>query len=397
MTHTSAVALLALALAAAPAAARNWSEIESRARGQTVYFNAWAGDERTNNYIAWAADRIREDYGVELRHVKIADAGETVARVLAEKTAGRTEDGSVDLVWINGENFKAMLDAGLLGPPFAFELPNFRYVDVANNPATVEDFTVPTEGRESPWGTARLTFMRDSARVPEPPRSFEALTGWILANPGRFTYPAPPDFIGSTFLKQALIELTPDRSVLARPVEEADFDAATASLWAWLDEVEPALWRGGRSYPASSAAFRQLLADAEIDVAFSFNPSDASSAIAQGLLPDTVRSFTFDDGTIGNAHFVAVPFNASAPEAAQVVANFLLSPEAQARKVDPRVWGDPTVLALHKLPPEERALFEALPRGVADLPPDQLGRALPEPHPSWMTALETEWRNRYAR
>ena len=51
-------------------------------------------------------------------------------------------------------------------------------------------------------------------------------------------------------------------------------------------------------------------------------------------------------GTIGNTHFVAIPYNSSAKEGAQVVANFLLSPEAQARKLDPTVWGDPTVLGL---------------------------------------------------
>ena len=105
----------------------------------------------------------------------------------------------------------------------------------------------------------------------------------------------------------------------------------------------------------------------------------------------------FDGGTIGNTHFVAIPFNAAHKEAAMVVADFLMSAEAQAKKQDPRVWGDDTVLDLAKLEPAERALFDRLPLGVATLPPDKLGATLPEPHPTWMTRIEAEWRKRYSR
>ena len=39
---------------------------------------------------------------------------------------------------------------------------------------------------------------------------------------------------------------------------------------------------------------------------------------------------------------------------AMVLANFLLSPEAQAKKQDPRGWGDATVLDVSALEPEDR-------------------------------------------
>lgn len=47
------------------------------------------------------------------------------------------------------------------------------------------------------------------------------------------------------------------------------------------------------------------------------------------------------------------------------------------------------------LPPEDRALFEALDLGVATLSPEELGPALPEPHPSWMVRAEEDWAKRY--
>jgi putative thiamine transport system substrate-binding protein len=301
----------------------------------------------------------------------------------------------VDLVWINGENFSAMKEHGLLQPAaWATKLPSYRFVD-ASEPAVARDFTVPVDGLEAPWGLARLVFFHDSARLADPPRSATELGRWIAANPGRFTYPQPPDFMGTSFLKQLLVELAPDPSILQAPATDADFGPATAPLFAWLDAARPNLWRGGRAFPRDYGALRQLLADDEVDIAFAFNPADAASAVANGELPATVRSFVFSGGTLGNAHFVAIPFNARAAAGAMVLAHFLMSPEAQARKADVAVWGDPTVLALDKLPPEDRARFATQNRSAAMLGPEELGRGLPEPHPSWVMRIEQEWARRY--
>src|SRR5690606_38072176 len=128
----------------------------------------------------------------------------------------------------------------------------------------------------------------------------------------------------------------------------------------------------------------------EVDIIFAFNPADASSAIANGELPDTVRSFVFPSGTIANSHFLTIPYNAAAKAGALVAADFMLSPAAQARKQDPKVWGDPTVLSMAKLSADDRARFEALDLGIATLAPADLGPALDEPHPSWMDRLEQE-------
>jgi putative thiamine transport system substrate-binding protein len=222
-----------------------------------------------------------------------------------------------------------------------------------------------------------------------------ALADWAAANPGRFTYPAPPDFHGTTFLKQVLHALVDDPAILQTPPDDAGFGASADALLTWLDALHPNLWRAGAAFPQNEAAMRQLLDDGEIDIGFSFNPGAASAAIEQGLLPETVRSFVLDGGTIGNTHFVAIPFNANAPEAAMVVANFLLSPEAQLRKQYPALWGDPTVLDLGKLSPGDRASFDAQPRGIATLAPEALGPVLPEPHPDWMIRIEAAWRERY--
>lgn len=363
----------------------------ARARGQTVYFNAWAGSERTNTYLQWAAEQVQRQFGVTLKHVKITEIAEVVKRVRSEKAAGKL-DGTVDLVWINGENFLTMKREALLFGPFAEKLPNFQYVDLVGKPTTQIDFSEPVEGMESPWGMAQLTFFADRRRVPTPPRSMADLLGFAKANPGRVSYPRPPDFHGSTFVKQALIEALGDRSALYKPVTPSALASATTPLWAYLDALHPHLWRGGRQFPTNAAAIRQMMADGELMIALTFNPNEAANEIAAKRLPESVYSYQHSGGTIGNTHFVAIPFNSRVREGAQMVANFLLSPLAQARKADIAVWGDPTVLALDKLPPVDRARFDA------SVLPGQVEQTMPtllEPHGSWVDPLEKEWLRRY--
>ena len=376
---------------ASQAYAGGWAAIEAQAKGQTVYFNAWAGSEPINAYIAWAGGELKSRHGITLRHVKIADAAEVVRRVRDEVKAGKT-DGSVDLVWINGENFRAMKQDQLLFGPFAEDLPNFTLVDVDNKPTVRIDFAESTEGLESPWGMAQLTFFGDGARIGTPPGSMLELLEFAKAHPGRVTYPAPPDFHGTTFVKQALIETIADREMLPVSIGKSEFAGASGPLFDFLDRFHPHLWRAGKQFPPSQAQMKQMLADGELVVALTFNPNEPANLVAAGELPASTIAWQHRDGTIGNTHFVAIPVNAQAKAAAQVVANFLLSPEAQARKADLKVWGDPTVLALSRLDPQQRALFDGhtAPGAVTSPAP-----AIPEPHGSWVPLIEAAWLERY--
>jgi putative thiamine transport system substrate-binding protein len=378
---------------AAQAASNDWPAVQAAARGQTVYFNAWAGSERVNAYLQWAAGEVASRFGIKLEHVKLGDTAELVKRVRAEKQAGRDKDGSADMVWINGENFLAMKREGLLFGPFAESLPNFRLVDTAGKPTTRIDFSEPVEGYEAAWGMAQFTFYGDAKKVAQPPASLAELIAFAQRQPGRFTYPKPPNFHGTTFLKQVLLESVHYRQpfyAVAGP------DAATklAPLWAALDTLHPLLWRQGRQFPASNAVMRQMLADGELLISLTFNPNEAANEIAAKRLPESVTSWQHRGGTIGNTHFLAIPYNARAKEGAQVVIDFLQSPAAQARKADIRHWGDPTVLALDKLGAAERALFATagVPGVVAQPAP-----VLPEPHGSWVEVIEREWSRRHGQ
>ncbi|MEQ3427143.1 ABC transporter substrate-binding protein [Klebsiella aerogenes] len=360
----------------------NWQSISQQARGQTVWFNAWGGDPAVNRYLDWVSAEVKRDYAVDLRIVHIADAADAVKRIQTEARAGRSRGGSIDLLWINGENFRTLKQANLLRSDWAEKLPNWRYVDTRK--PVREDFSLATDGAESPWGSAQLTFIARRSQLAQPPDSAQALLAFATAHPGSVTYPRPPDFTGTAFLEQLLVALTDRPEALRQPPQETSFAAVTAPLWDYLDRLHPLLWRQGRDFPLSPARMDAMMAQGTLQLSLTFNPLHAQQKAASGELPQDSYSFGFKQGMLGNVHFVAIPANARAMAGAQVVANFLLSPQAQLRKADPQIWGDPSVLDPEKLNDAQRAAFYAV-------QPKATPPMLAEPHAAWVDALEQEW------
>ncbi|WP_141392650.1 ABC transporter substrate-binding protein, partial [Cobetia marina] len=353
-------------------AALEWNVIADKARGQRIDFHAWGGSEATNAYLRAQAEIAAREHGIVVRHVKIADTAESVSTLLAEKAAGRS-DGSIDVIWINGENFRALKQAELVWGPFVERLPNSEYL---LEEIGARDFGLATEGMEAPWGRAQLIFMYDSALLESPPRSMRALLDVAKANPGRVTYPQPPSFHGTTFLKQALLELMPveQREVLASPVaSDALFAEVTAPLWDYLDALHPLMWAQGERQPAGAEEQMKLLAQRSVWIALTFVPQEVANARQEGRLPPTIEPYIHDGGTLGNVHYLAIPASAPHKAAALVWVNQLMSAEAQAAKADPSRWGDETVLDVTRLPAAQRAAFDALPELAGGMSPEALG------------------------
>ncbi|WP_306674199.1 ABC transporter substrate-binding protein [Enterobacter soli] len=375
-----------LLLASSSFAADSWQDIQHQARGQTVWFNAWGGDPAVNRYLDWVSGEMKSHYAITLKIVHLADAADAVKRIQTEYAAGRKTSGSVDLLWVNGENFRTLKEAGLLQTQWAQTLPNWRFVDT-RKPVT-EDFSLATDGAESPWGGAQLTFIARHATTPTPLRDPQALLEYATRHPGKVTYPRPPDFTGTAFLEQLLMTLTPQPDALKNAPDPRTFAAVTAPLWDYLDTLHPLLWREGKDFPPSPARMDALLASGNLNLSLTFNPAHARQKVASSELPADSYSFGFVQGMIGNVHFVAIPANSAASAGAKVVANFLLSPAAQTRKADPAIWGDPSVLDTRKLPAAEAAQLNAHTT-------DGLPNMLAEPHAAWVNALEQEWLRRY--
>jgi len=371
----------------------SFDQIAQAARGQTVNWFMWGGSDSINAYVnGYVARTLQERYGITLKQIPVDDIAETVNKVLAEKQAGKDTGGSVDLMWINGENFRTLKENGGAFRNWADLLPSSQYVDW-ESPAVANDFGFPVEYDESPWGSAQFVMEYDSAKLPDPPQTVEALLAWACENPGRFTYPAPPDFTGSVFVRHVFYAAAGDYTRLLGPFDEAAYAPVAEQTWRMLNEVRPCLWRNGETFPESSTALYDLFAQGEVWVSMNYSPTHAANEVAKGVFPETTRTWVFDTGTIGNTNYVAIPYNSPNKAAAMVAANFLLSPEAQYEAAKPEVVGWSTPLDYAKLPKEWVDRFYALPRPESVLPADVLAdRQLSELQSSWLTRIEDDWR-----
>ncbi len=372
--------------------AMTWTQIEDQARGGTVTWFMWGGADNINAYVStYVADRLKAEYDITLTRVPITDAADIVNLILNEGEAGVTDAGSVDLLWINGENFRSMKQADLAFCGYTGILPNHALINW-DNPAIANDFGVPVDGCEVPWNTVQFAFAHDSATLTDPPRDMAGLLDWIKANPSRFTYPAPPDFTGSAFVRHVFIYAAGGPEALLGPFDQAKFDEAATKTWAILNEIEPFLWREGLTYPTSIIQLNELFANGEVAMTFNYDPAQFGIAVDAGTYPDTTRSFGLTDGTLGNTNYTLIPFNAPNKSAAMVAENLLLSGEAQLEKAKTEVWGASPAIDVSRTSEDTQAGFVEIVGHPSVVPAAELAKAaLPELQADWLTAIEKGW------
>ncbi|WP_263553115.1 ABC transporter substrate-binding protein [Geodermatophilus sp. YIM 151500] len=396
-----ALTLSALSACAAPgsdapaAAERSWDDVLAEADGQTVRLWMYGGDDKGNAYVDDVLAPAAAELGVTLERVPVADTADAVNRVLSERQAD-VEDGEVDLVWVNGENFATGQQAGAWLCGWTSMLPNAGLVD-PDDPLVTSDFGLDVEGCEAPWHKAQFALVYDGARVEDPPGSVEELLDWAEANPGRFTYPAPPDFTGSVFVRQALYAVSGGVQNVPLEFSQEAYDELAPSLFDRLAELEPSLWREGRTYPQELGELDSLYADGQVDFTMTYGPATLPDLVADGTFPETTRVLLVEDGTIGNASFLAIPSTSGSQAGAMVVADLALSPEQQLAKADPDVWGQYPVLDQDRLPEDVRAGLAQLPRSEVVPPYEELSAdADPELDAGWVTAIDEGWRRQIA-
>ena len=368
----------------------DWREIEQKARGTAVNFAMWAGDENRNRFFqTYAVAELKQKYNIDLNIVPLGDTAEVVSKLLNEKSAGKNTNGSVDVIWINGENFRTAKQGNLLWGKFAENLPNIRYYD---EEAGKRDFGTPIEGLEAPWQKAQFVMAYDTARFSEPPRSIKALGEWIKAHPNRFTYIAPPDFTGSVFLRHILFHFGGGAENF-QTFDEELYNRASAETFAFLNEIKPLLWRNGETFPNSTKELDRLFANNEVDFSFAYGANFASDRIGRGEYPPTVRTFVFDSGTIGNFNFLTIPFNADNPAGALVVINYFMSPEFQIEQS--KQLGSVYPHKTDALNDAEKKAAAGLERGEATLGDETLAEHLiPEADSQYLERLEKDWREK---
>lgn len=367
----------------------NFEELEKLSRSSVVTFYMWGGSEKVNSWIdTYVGGKLKAQYDITLKRVPM-DASVFVNKLLTEKSANKIV-GEIDLLWINGENFKNARMGKVLFGPYLEKLPNYNNFIEPSSAKTDSGF--PVDGYEVPYGKAQFNYIYDSDVVQNPPLNFNELLKWVKINPGLFTYPQPPDFTGSAFVRQAFYALTGGYKQYLDGFNKELFDKNSKLLWDYLNEMEPYLWQEGKNYPKEKSNMDKLFEKGEIGFSMTFTQTEAQSKINDGIYPDSVRSLVFKDGSLSNTHFTAIPFNSPNKAGAMVVSNFLISPEIQASKNNPDNWGDFTVLSIKKLNKSDKDRFYSLNLGEATLPLETLDKyAVPEIPSEYLEALEEGW------
>jgi len=368
----------------------NYDEVLEEARGTTVNFYGWGGSTHAN---AWVEDvlggALKEQYDITLNRVS-SDIDQILTKLLSEKQLNA--DGTIDVVWINGENFFTAMENDLLYGPFLDVLPNAnKYLDF-NDPDVKYDFGFPTDGYEAPYGKAQMVLIMDQAKISTLPTSAAELLEVAKANPGMITYPAPPDFTGSAFVRNIVYEIVGHEQFIDMPADYDTVKEAVMPAMEYLLELKPYLWRNGETYPASITQAESMFADGEIAFMMSYNPNFISLKINTGEFPETSKAFLFDNGTIGNTHYLAIPKNSTNKAAALVLINEMLSVESQVTKMDPDVWGDLAVLDVDKLNDQELEYFNSIELGPGAVSNEELlTKRLPEVSAKILVLIEQVW------
>ncbi|MGV8988811.1 MAG: ABC transporter substrate-binding protein [Cypionkella sp.] len=385
-----------------------WADVQARAKQEgEVNMYYWGGDDNLNVWMDRVVAPAMATEGVKFQAVRITGTKDAVDLVLAEKSAGKMAGaGSVDVIWLNGENFSTLKEQDALFGAFAQKLPNAKFIEWdEKDPRSllnVRDFGVPTDGKEMPWSGEQYVCAVNSARVPnaERPRNFAELRTYLEANPGKFIYTKPPNYEGNTFVQSVIYALNPDGTG-ALPFQKS-LDELGANELArlitpgleYLKGLQPLLLGGenGRPrYPEDSASLTGLFLNGEINFNCKFGLYSVKVGLSTGAYPETAQEMIFPEGgMIKNKSYLAVPINTPNPAAAMVLVNYMTSPEAQISKL--KFVGMPAGIDGWKLSADQAAALDAASPGHVGVTQEELdANSTPDTNATLVNVIEASW------
>lgn len=350
----------------------SWEDVLGAASGGTVNWYTYSDNNGTslgpyNKWIdTWLIPNLAENFAINLVRHPISNTGDAVDKIINEINAGYgMNNGTVDLIWINGENFYKLKSGGYAYGPWATKVPNAVNYDFQSD-AIKYDFGATTNGYEMPYNGAQVVFIYDSAKVNASDISdMDSLLAWVKANPNQFTYATPRfmddtgsdfdnDYTGSVFIRHVFYNTVPDYTkFMGTSVNEALYDQYAPTFYKTLRDLQPYLYNASslsaerKGYPTSQGEVDDLFSTGKITVTLSYDIGHAAYMIEAGEWPSTTRSIVLTSGTIANTNFVLIPANAKNKLPAVVAGNYIASAQAMFSRAQPEVIGalqvyDPT-------------------------------------------------------
>lgn len=367
----------------------SFEELKDAAKGSAVTFYGWGGDELLNKWLDDVfAPVMKEKYDITMERVPM-DIDQILSQLSGELQANE-EEGSIDMIWINGENFQSAKENNMLYGPFVDKLPNVQeYVDTKSEDVTL-DFAFPIEGYEAPYGKAQMVLIADTAVTPELPKNTDELLEFVKENKGKVTYPALPDFTGSVFVRNIIFDICGVEQFLDMEADKETVKAAIEPALEYLRQLNPYLWNEGKTFPDSSTTLDNMFSDGEVVLNVTYDAFSTSVKIADGTYTDTTQSFQFDKGTIGNTNFMAIAKNSPNKAGAMVAINEMISPQIQADRYDTlKVL---PVVDYEKLTDQQKEAFDKVDLGKGNIPQEELlSKRLPEMPAKLVPVIEEIW------
>ncbi|WP_299949915.1 ABC transporter substrate-binding protein [uncultured Ruegeria sp.] len=385
----------------------SWEDVQARAKEEgQVNLYYWGGSDKINIWMDSVAVPALAAEGVTLNPVRITGTKDAVDLVLAEKGSGKgLGEGSVDAIWVNGENFATLKRQDALMGAFADKLPNSANIEW--NPEdprallNLRDFGVETNASEMPWSGQQYVCAVNTTRVPadQVPGTFAELMNYLEANPGKFTYVKPPHFIGNTFVQATVYALNPEGNS-AVPFQSSIDELGAAELarlitpgMEYLKALEPHLLGAGGNarYPEDPKALDGLFLNGEIDFSCQFGLYGVATGLRDGTYPEGAEQFIFPEGNmIKNKNYLVIPGNAPNPAAAMVMANYMASVDSQATKLE--IAGMPPGIDPWKLSADDAAKLDAASPGLVGVTQADLdANTAPDTNATLVDVIEATW------
>ena len=385
-----------------------WEDVQARAKEEgTVNLYYWGGSDRINIWMDQVATAGLAEEGVKLNPVRITGTKDAVDLVLTEMSSGKgIGEGSVDAIWVNGENFATLKRQNALLGAFADKTPNSMNIEWnADDPRSLlnlRDFGVETGMAEMPWSGQQYVCAANTARVDRAdlPSTFAGLQAYLEANPGKFTYVKPPHYIGNTFVQATVYAHNPDGSGAA-PFQNSITELGAEELarlikpgMEYLKALEPHLLgaQGGNArYPEDPAALDGMFLNGEIDMSCKFGLYAVAKGLENGTYPEGAEAFVFPEGNmIKNKNYLVIPANAPNPAATIVMTNYMASVESQVSKL--KYTGMPPGIDPWKLSDADvQALTDASPGLIGVTQADLDANTAPDTNATLVDVIEATW------
>jgi putative spermidine/putrescine transport system substrate-binding protein len=332
----------------------NWDDVLSGAAGGEVRFNTWNGSESINSWINdWLAPQLAE-FDITLTLVPLKSTYDAVDTVIEEVEADKNADGSIDLIWLNGNNFYLMKSGGYAYGPWSDIVPSADLYDWSDYSIS-HDFGYAVDGYEMPYTGAQVVFVRCTNHVSASAvNTYDNFITWLQGSGNqKFTYPAPcyildsdgscekGDYTGAVFIRHVLYHVLYDNGADYSVFESVSVDESLYAKWApklfkKLRDLEASLYADATDinlvndiYPKNITVQDALFDAMTLYMTLSYNPNAASDSIGT-TYPATAQGFVFNDtiGTIANTNYVLIPSNSPNKLAALVAGNLIGSAPA---------------------------------------------------------------------